>query len=148
VKTTTKITKIIRDTEIPRSWKIVDANDKTLGRLATKIALLLMGKGKPNYSPHQDWGDFVIVINAEKVKITGNKANVKTYFKHTGYVGHEQLVPYKKILETKPEDIIRHAVRGMVKVQGPLGRRVYKKLFVYAGTDHPHAAQKPEAVKF
>jgi large subunit ribosomal protein L13 len=131
-------TKILGDNDIVRSWKLVDAKDQTLGRLSTRVATLLIGKHKPGFSPHQDHGDFVVVVNAEKVKVTGKKADQKTYFTHSFYPGAAKLTTYKMMMEKKPTGVIQHAVRGMIKATGPLGRKIYKKLFVYAGPDHPH----------
>jgi len=139
-------TKILKEKEIVRGWRLVDAKDKTLGRLSTRVATILSGKDKPTFSPHQDGGDFVIVINSEKIKVTGRKAEAKTYFAHSFYPGGVKIKTYKYLMENKPTFVVRHAIRGMIKATGPLGRRIYKKLFVYAGPDHPHAAQKPETV--
>jgi large subunit ribosomal protein L13 len=139
-------TKILKEEDIVRAWKLVDAKDKTLGRLSSRVATLLIGKHKPTFSPHQDGGDFVIIVNADKIKVTGRKAEAKTYFAHSFYPGGVKIKTYKHLMDTKPTAVVRHAVRGMIKATGPLGRRIYKKLFVYAGSDHPHAAQKPEAI--
>ena len=132
-------------TDIERKWYVVDAADMVLGRMATEIATVLRGKHKPIYTPHMDTGDYVIVVNAEKVKLTGKKMEQKTYFRHTGYVGHWRQIPIKEMLAKKPIHVIEHAVRGMLP-KGPLGRQMYKKLFVYAGPDHKQTAQKPETL--
>lgn len=140
-------TKILQPKDTSRSWRLVDAEGVTLGRLASKVASILMGKDKTSFSPHQDWGDYVIVVNAKKVRVTGRKAEVKTYFSHSGYVGNAKLVPYETMLKKKPTEIIRHAVHGMIQCKGPLGRAINKKLFIYADSEHPHVAQKPEVLK-
>ncbi len=130
-----------------RKWYVIDAQDYVLGRLATQIASILRGKHKPSFAPHQDVGDYVIVINAEKIKVTGRKAEQKYYFHHSGYPGGAKQVPYKRMMEKHPERIIEHAVRLMLP-KNALGRRIFKKLKVYAGPEHPHEAQKPEPLKF
>ena len=135
-----------RPQDIERRWYLVDAEGKTLGRLASEIAKILRGKHKPIYTPHLDCGDFVIVVNAEKVRTTGRKEEQKTYWRHSGYPGGLKLVPLWKMRQTHPERIIEHAVRGMLP-KGPLGRRMLRKLKVYAGPDHPHAAQLPEKLE-
>lgn len=132
---------------IERKWYVVDAEGKTLGRLASEIAKVLRGKHKPIYTPHMDTGDYVIVINAEKVKVTGKKLDQKIYYHHSGYVGGMKETTLKKMLADKPERVIELAVKGMLP-KGPLGRQMYKKLFVYAGPDHKHEAQKPEVLTF
>ena len=132
---------------IDRKWYVVDATDMTLGRLASEVAKVLRGKNKPQFTPHIDTGDYVIVINAEKIKVTGKKMNQKTYFSHSDYVGGEKLVTLKEKLAKHPEEVIEHAVKGMLP-KGPLGREMYKKLYVYAGPEHKHAAQKPEVLTF
>ncbi len=129
-----------------RKWHLVDASDLVLGRVATRVARLLQGKHKPNYAPHQDVGDFVVVVNAEKIRLTGNKADQKTYFSHSGYPGGGKLVPFKRMIERKPQHVIEHAVRLMLP-KNALGRKMFKKLKVYAGENHPHEAQQPEAIK-
>ncbi|MFH0919332.1 MAG: 50S ribosomal protein L13 [Fibrobacterota bacterium] len=139
-------TKIATEKEILRAWKLVDADGKTLGRMASKVAVMLIGKDKPLFSPHQDHGDYVVVINAEKVHLTGKKADTKEYFRHSKTPGNWRMIPYKEKLEKAPEDIVKTAVNGMIQSKGPLGRRIKSKLFVYAGPEHPHAAQKPVAV--
>ncbi|MFH1037738.1 MAG: 50S ribosomal protein L13 [PVC group bacterium] len=132
--------------EIERKWYLVDAEDQVLGRMATRIADLLRGKNKPIYTPHVDTGDFVVVINAEKVAVTGKKAEQKEYQRYSGYPGGLKRIPYKRMLQTHPERIVEHAVRGMVP-HTRLGRAIIKKLKVYAGPDHPHEAQQPEVLK-
>ncbi len=125
-----------------RSWLVVDATGQTLGRLATRIATTLRGKHKPEYTPHVDTGDFVIVVNAEKVAVTGNKRADKRYYRHTGYPGGIKERTLQEMLDRRPEEVIRHAVKGMLP-RNRLGRKQLTKLKVYAGPDHPHAAQKP-----
>ena len=132
---------------IERKWYVVDAEGKTLGRLASEIAKVLRGKNKPIYTPHMDTGDYVIVINAEKVKVTGKKLDQKIYYHHSGYVGGMKETTLKEMLANKPERVVELAVKGMLP-KGPLGRQMYKKLFVYAGPEHKHEAQKPEVLEF
>ena len=129
--------------EIERTWYVVDAEGKTLGRLATEIAKILRGKHKPIYTPHVDTGDYVIVVNADKVRVTGNRLDQKIYYRHSGYIGGLKAVPLRRMLETHPERVIEHAVKGMLP-KNRLGRKMYKKLKVYASPDHPHQAQKPQ----
>jgi len=129
--------------DIERKWYLINAEGQVLGRLSTRIADLLRGKNKPIYTPHMDTGDFVVVINAEKVVVTGKKAEQKEYQRYSGYPGGQKRIPYKRMLEEHPERIIEHAVRGMIP-HNRLGRAIFKKLKVYAGPDHPHAAQQPE----
>ncbi|MFQ5583327.1 MAG: 50S ribosomal protein L13 [Calditrichia bacterium] len=138
-----KTDQIIRE----RKWFVVDASEYVLGRLATRVAHILRGKHKPAFAPHQDLGDFVIVINANKIKLTGRKAEQKIYFRHSGYVGGGREVPFRRMLAKKPEYIIEHAVRLMLP-KNALGRKMIKKLKVYAGSEHPHEAQQPEPIKF
>lgn len=132
--------------EVKREWLLVDAEGKTLGRLASRIAYLLRGKHKPYFSPHLDTGDFVVVINAEKVRLTGKKAEQKTYFKHSGYLGGWRLVPFKEMIQKHPERVIQHAVWGMLP-KNRLGRKIFKKLKVYRGNEHPHQAQNPKKIE-
>ncbi len=132
---------------IERKWYVVDAEGCTLGRLASEIAKVLRGKNKPVFTPHADTGDYVIVINAEKVVVTGKKLDQKIYYRHSEYVGGMKETPLREKLAKAPTEVIEKAVRGMLP-KGPLGNKMYKKLFVYAGTEHPHAAQKPEELKF
>ncbi len=132
---------------IERKWYVVDATDKTLGRLSSEIAKVLRGKNKAIFTPHVDTGDYVIVVNAEKVTVTGKKMEKKTYFRHSGFIGGPSELTLAEMLATKPVEVIEHAVRGMLP-KGPLGNQMYKKLFVYAGPEHEHAAQKPEVLNF
>jgi len=129
--------------DIEHRWWLVDAEGKPLGRLATEIARVLRGKHKPMYTPHLDVGDHVVVVNAEKVRLTGKKADQKTYFRHSGYMGGEKHIPYRRVLETHPERIIETAVKGMLP-KNALGRSLHTKLKVYAGAEHPHQGQRPE----
>ena len=129
-----------------RKGCVVDAEGKRLGLRASERAKVLRGKNKPIYTPHIDTGDYVIVVNAEKIKVSGNKLNDKVYYHHSGYIGGIKSATLKEKLEKKPEFVIEHAVKGMLP-KGPLGRQMYKKLFVYAGPDHKHQAQKPEELK-
>jgi len=132
--------------DIERKWYVVDAQDKILGRLASEIAVRLRGKHKPNYSTFMDTGDFVIVVNAEKVKLTGKKWDDKVYYRHTGYMGGLKQQTAREILEKKPEDLVMKAVRGMLP-KNTLGRKQLKKLKVYVGSEHPHEAQQPEQLE-
>lgn len=132
--------------EIERRWWLVDAAGKPLGRLATEVARVLRGKHKPLYTPHLDVGDHVVVINAEKVVLTGRKADQKRYFRHSGYMGGERFIPFRRMLEQHPERIIELAVKGMLP-KNNLGRLMRKKLRVYAGPDHPHQGQRPEPLE-
>ena len=129
--------------EVRRAWYLVDADGKTLGRLATAIALRLRGKHKPQYTPHVDTGDYIVVVNAEKIRVTGNKLQDKMYYRHTGYVGNLKSINLGKLLESAPERAIEIAVKGMLP-RGPLGRAMFKKLRVYAGAEHGHQAQQPQ----
>ena len=131
---------------IERKWYVIDATDQTLGRLATQIATVLRGKHKPIYTPYLDTGDYVIVVNAEKVKVTGKKLEEKIYWHHTGWIGGQKKTSLKRMLQIHPERVVEHAVKGMLP-KGPLGRQMYRKLHVYAGAEHPHQAQKPEEMK-
>jgi large subunit ribosomal protein L13 len=130
-----------------RKWYVVDAKDYVLGRLATNVAHILRGKNKAAFAPHQDIGDFVIVINADKIQLTGKKAEQKTYFRHTGYPGGAKEVSFKDMIEKHPERVIEHAVRLMLP-KNVLGRQMLKKLKVYGGSEHPHQAQNPQPIKF
>ncbi len=132
---------------IERKWYVVDATGYTLGRLASEIAKVLRGKNKPIFTPHLDMGDYVIVVNAAKVKVTGKKLSQKIYYHHSGYVGGMKETTLKEMLANKPERVVELAVKGMLP-KGPLGRQMYKKLFVYAGPEHKHEAQKPEVLTF
>jgi large subunit ribosomal protein L13 len=131
--------------QIKHNWCLIDASDQILGRLATKIATIIRGKHKPYFSPHLDTGDYVIVINAEKVRLTGNKEMQKTYKRYSGYPSGLKEIPFKRMLEKKPEEIIVHAVRGMLP-KNILGRQIINKLKVYVGDKHPHIAQKPKVI--
>ncbi len=131
---------------IKRDWYVVDASDKTLGRLATEIARRLRGKHKPEYTPHMDTGDYIVVVNAEKVAVTGNKMKDKIYYHHTGFPGGLKSISLEKLLQEAPERVIETAVKGMLP-KGPLGREMYRKLKVYAGPEHAHAAQQPQSLE-
>ena len=133
--------------EIERRWYVVDAKDQVLGRLASSIATILRGKHKPTFSPHLDVGDFVIVVNAKDVRLTGKKASQKTYFRHSGYMGGDRQIPFRRMRERHPDRIIRLAVKGMLP-KNTLGRAMLRKLKVYAGPEHPHEAQMPEPLEF
>ncbi len=146
MKRTAKITKSLRKEDVEKKWWVVDAENATLGRLATQIAVTLRGKHKPSFTPHVDCGDFVIVINADKVKLEGKRATKKEYFSHSGYPGAGKFQSFRDMLKKNPDFVIRHAVRGMIP-KNRLGRRIMKHLKVYAGAEHPHAAQKPEILK-
>ena len=132
---------------IERKWYVVDATDMTLGRLASEVAKVLRVKNKPTFTPHIDTGDYVIVVNAEKVKVTGKKLDQKIYYHHSDYVGGMKETTLREMLAKKPEKVVELAVKGMLP-KGPLGREMYTKLFVYAGPEHKHQAQKPEALTF
>jgi large subunit ribosomal protein L13 len=129
--------------DLTRSWYVVDASGKTLGRVSSEIARRLRGKHKPEYTPHVDTGDYVIVINAKKVRVTGNKRTEKRYYRHSGYPGGIKAITFAQMMQKAPERVIEHAIKGMLP-KGPLGRAMYRKLKVYAGPDHTHAAQKPQ----
>ena len=130
--------------DVKRDWFVVDADGQTLGRLATEIAHRLRGKHKAEYTPHVDTGDYIVVINAEKVAVTGNKAKDKTYYHHTGYVGNLKSITFEKLIDKAPERVIQTAVKGMLP-HNPLGRAMFRKLKVYAGNEHPHASQQPQS---
>lgn len=129
--------------EVRRDWFVVDAEGKTLGRLATEIARRLRGKHKAEYTPHVDTGDYIVVINAEKIHVTGNKAAAKQYYRHTGYPGGLRSMNFEKLIDHAPERVLEIAVKGMLP-KGPLGRAMHKKMKVYAGAEHPHTAQQPQ----
>jgi large subunit ribosomal protein L13 len=139
-------TYVAKEQEINKKWYLVDAKDRVLGRLATQIAMRLRGKHKPVFTPHADTGDFIVVINANKVTLTGRKWDKKFYYRHTGYIGGLKEISAKKLLEKKPEDILRFAVRGMLP-KNSLGRRQLKKLKIYSGSEHPHQAQQLEKLE-
>ena len=132
---------------INRKWYVVDATDMTLGRLSSEVAKILRGKNKPIFTPHMDCGDYVIVVNAEKIKVTGKKMDQKIYYRHSDYVGGMKETTLREKLAKKPEEVVELAVKGMLP-KGPLGRQMYTKLHVYSGAEHPHAAQKPEVLTF
>ncbi|GAA4105357.1 MULTISPECIES: 50S ribosomal protein L13 [Zhongshania] len=131
-----------KPSDVIHDWYVVDAAEKTLGRLASEIAHRLRGKHKPEYTPHVDTGDYIVVVNAEKIRVTGNKASGKIYHHHTGYPGGLKSMSFEKLIDKAPERVIQGAVKGMLP-KNPLGRAMFKKLKVYAGTEHPHAAQQP-----
>ena len=135
-----------KPSDIQREWYVVDAADKTLGRLATELARRLRGKHKPEYTPHMDTGDYIIVVNAGKVRTTGNKKVDKMYYRHTGYIGNMKSINLGKLQQTAPERIIQSAVKGMLP-KNPLGRAMFSKLKVYAGPEHGHAAQQPKPLE-
>ncbi len=139
-------TYVAKPSTIKRDWFVVDADGKTLGRLASEIAKRLRGKHKPEYTPFVDTGDYIIVINAEKVRVTGNKAHDKIYWHHTGYTGGIKSESFEHMIARKPEQVIEIAVRGMLP-KGPLGREMFRKLKVYAGSEHNHSAQKPQVLE-
>ena len=132
---------------IERKWYVIDADGMTLGRLASETAKILRGKNKPIFTPFIDTGDYVIIVNAEKIKVTGKKLDQKVYFRHSKYVGGVKETTLREMLEKHPERVVEHAVKGMLP-KGPLGREMYKKLFVYVGPDHKQQAQKPETLPF
>ena len=132
--------------EVRREWLLVNAEDKTLGRLATEIARRLRGKHKPEYTPHVDTGDYIVVVNAEKIRVTGNKMKDKIYYHHTGYIGNLKSINLEKLLQKAPERVIQSAVKGMLP-KNPLGRAMFKKLRVYVGPEHEHQAQQPKALE-
>jgi len=132
--------------EVARRWYLIDATDKTLGRVATKIATLLKGKHKPEYTPHVDTGDYIVVINAEKIGVTGNKRHDKMYYQHSGFPGGLKEITFEKLIERAPKRVLERAVKGMLP-KNALGREMYRKLKVYVGTEHPHAAQQPELIE-
>jgi large subunit ribosomal protein L13 len=142
----TQKTYVAKPGEVERKWYVVDAAGQTLGRLATQIATVLRGKHKVEYTPHEDVGDFVVVINAEKIKVTGRKLDQKQYYWHTGYPGGIRNISLRRQLELHPDRVIQHAVKGMLP-RGPLARRQLRKLRVYAGPEHPHEAQQPEPLE-
>jgi len=137
---------VAKEKEVKKNWYLVNAENKILGRLATQIAMRLRGKHKPIFTPHADTGDFIVVINAEKVSLTGKKWDNKIYYRHSGYIGGLKEISAKKLLEKKPEDVLRFAVKGMLP-KNSLGRRQLKKLKIYVGSDHPHQAQQLEALE-
>ncbi|MCJ8274216.1 MAG: 50S ribosomal protein L13 [Psychrosphaera sp.] len=136
---------VAKPESVQRDWFVVDAEGKTLGRLATEIASRLRGKHKPEYTPHVDTGDYIIVVNCEKITVTGNKAKGKIYYSHTGFIGGIKEISFEKLIAKKPEMVIEKAVKGMLP-RGPLGREMFRKLKVYAGAEHNHAAQQPQVL--
>lgn len=142
METTAKITKSLRKEDVQRNWLVVDVAGKTIGRVATQIALILKGKNKPSYTPHVDNGDFVIVINASQLKLEGKRAEQKEYYHNTGYPGAARFEAFRNVMISKPQFALEHAVKGMLP-KNRLGRQMIKKLKVYAGAEHPHTAQKP-----
>ncbi len=136
----------VRAGDIERRWYVVDARDQVLGRMATRIATVLRGKHKPTYSPHLDVGDYVVVINAASVRLTGKKETQKEYFRHSGYMGGERFIPFKKLLATRPERVIELAVKGMLP-KNKLGREMASKLRVYPNSEHPHGPQSPQKLE-
>jgi large subunit ribosomal protein L13 len=141
-----KYTYSAKNADNPNKWWVVDADGAVLGRLASRIAATLRGKHNPLYTPHADLGDSVVVINAEKIVLTGRKMDQKHYYRHSGYIGGLKTITAKKLIEKRPEDVIRFAVKGMLP-KNSLGRKLFKKLKVYAGAQHPHEAQRPEAMQ-
>lgn len=135
-----------KPSEVQREWLLVDATDMTLGRLASEVAQILRGKNKPTYTPHIDTGDYVVIVNADKIKVTGAKATKKVYYRHTGYVGHLKSETFTEAMEKHPTRVIEHAVKGMLP-KGSLGRQMFGKLKVYAGPEHPHQAQNPRKIE-
>lgn len=142
-----KITRFIKTEDAGRKWYLVDAKDQVLGRLASQIASVIRGKNKPVFTPNMDTGDFVIVINADKVKVTGKRELFKEYTRHSGYPGGQKITSFKEMMEKKPEFVIQNAVKGMLP-KNRLGNKLIKKLKVYSGEDHPHKAQQPESLSF
>ncbi|MFT5542484.1 MAG: large subunit ribosomal protein L13 [Glaciecola sp.] len=136
---------VAKPESVERDWYVVDAADKTLGRLATEIALRLRGKHKPEYTPHVDTGDYIVVVNAEKITVTGNKAKGKIYYAHSGYPGGLKQATFEELIAKKPEMVIEKAVKGMLP-KGPLGRAMFRKMKVFAGPEHTHAAQQPQSL--
>ena len=137
---------VAKEQEIEKKWYLVDAENRILGRLATQIAARLRGKHKPIFTPHADTGDFIVVVNADKITLTGSKLDKKNYYRHSGYMGGLKTIPARRLLEKKPEEVLRLAVKGMLP-KNSLGRRQLKKLKIYTGPDHPHAAQEPEKLE-
>jgi len=131
---------------VERKWYVVDAEGKTLGRLASQVAAILRGKHKPTFTPHVDCGDYVIIVNAEKVKVTGKKVTDKIYYRHSGYPGGQKAISFEQMIAKRPERVLELAIKGMLP-HNRLGRQMYRKLKVYAGPEHPHAAQKPEPLE-
>lgn len=141
-----RTTYIAKEADLEKKWYVIDATDVVLGRMSSEIAKILRGKNKPQFAPNADMGDYVIVVNAEKVAVTGKKLEQKTYYHHSGYISGLKATKLDKMLETHPERVIEHAVKGMLP-KNALGRKMFGKLHVYAGAEHPHAAQKPETLE-
>jgi large subunit ribosomal protein L13 len=137
---------VAKEQEIEKKWYLVDAENRILGRLATQIAARLRGKHKPIFTPHADTGDFIVVVNADKIALTGSKLDKKNYYRHSGYMGGLKTISARRLLEKKPEEVLRSAVKGMLP-KNSLGRRQLKKLKIYTGSDHPHQAQEPEKLE-
>jgi large subunit ribosomal protein L13 len=146
VESSAKITKSIREQDVQAKWHVVNAEGLTLGRLASQVAYLIRGKHKPDFTPHVDCGDFVIVVNASKIRVKGKREEQKEYFHYTGYPGGDRFRSFKDLVKSKPEEVIELAVKGMLP-KNSLGRKMGKKLKVYAGPEHPHAAQEPTELK-
>jgi large subunit ribosomal protein L13 len=140
-------TRFFKPAEVNQKWFLVDADGQTLGRIASQVAHLLRGKHKPEFTPNHDLGDFVVIVNAEKVKLTGKRPELKELFHNTGYPGGGRFESFKEMIKTKPEMVMEHAVKGMLP-HNRLGRQMFKKLKVYKGSEHPHVAQKPESISF
>jgi large subunit ribosomal protein L13 len=140
-----KQTRFIKTADAERKWYVVDAKDQVLGRLASRIAMVIRGKNKPVFTPNMDTGDFVVVVNAEKVKVTGKREYLKKYIRHSGYPGGQKITSFQEMMDKKPEFIVHQAVKGMLP-KNRLGRKLIKKLKVYTGENHPHTAQKPETL--
>jgi large subunit ribosomal protein L13 len=139
-------TEFVKPALVERKWFVIDAQDKVLGRVAARVASILRGKEKAVYAPHQEVGDFVVIINAEKIAVTGRKAQQKLYHRHSGYVGGLKTDRFEKLIERHPADPLELAIKGMLP-KGPLGRKLFKNVKVYAGTEHPHGAQNPQALE-
>ena len=140
------VTHSFKESEVPKKWYLVDANGKTLGRISSRVAHILRGKHKPTFTPNIDCGDFVVIINADKVKVTGKREELKTYFHHTGYPGGATVESFRELMRVKSTEVLFHAVKGMIP-HNRLGARIIKKLKVYDGSVHPHAAQRPEPIQ-
>lgn len=147
MKTSAEITKSLRNEDATHDWWVIDAENQTLGRLATRAATLIRGKHKPTFTPHIDCGDFVIVINASKVKVTGKRQEMKEYFSHSGYPGKEKFRSFTSLIDKNPQFVIHHAVKGMLP-KNRLGNKLATKLKVYPGAEHPHAAQQPKVFEY
>lgn len=142
-----KMTKFVKSEDADKKWYLVDAKDQVLGRLASQIAKIIRGKNKPSFTPNMDTGDFVVVINADKVRLTGKRPEMKQYIRHSGYPGGQKITSVREVKQSKPEFLVENAVKGMLP-KNRLGRKLIKKLKVYTGENHPHSAQKPEPISF